>query len=56
MVFNFIAFFNAIPHLPIFVQLESVWLALRSPVMIILSVAFLMLCISDVIMEDAGGI
>ena len=50
-------FFSAIPHLSVFVQLKSVCLAFRSPVMTILSAAFLMLTSSVVVLiEDAGGI
>ena len=50
------AFFNAIPHLSVFVQLKLVCLAFRSPVMIILSADFLMLSSNIVLIVDAGGI
>ena len=50
------AFFNAIPHLSVFAQLKLVCLALRSPVMIIFSAAFLMLSSNIVLIVDAGGI
>ena len=50
------AYFNAIPHLSDLVQLKLVYFALRSPVMIILSAAFLMLSSSVVLIVEAGGI
>ena len=50
------AFFNAIPHLSVLVQLKSVCFAFRSLVMIILSAEFSMLLSSVVLIVDAGGI
>ena len=50
------AFFNAIPHLSVLVQLKSVCFAFRSPVLIILSASFLMLSSSVVLIVDGDGI
>ena len=48
------AFFNAILHLSVFVQLKSVCLAFRSLVMVILSAVFLMLSSSVLLIVNAG--